>query len=358
MTRERVVCLYLLVGSEYFLRLWSYFTGPDPTGGQVNYLSRAEAQKKGLAFVGCNNKAGLRVDSWTSLAHGAPRDSCVVSLKLAEVPTNLMPSSFPITAFVLFPGRHSTMVSLLPTLTVCHSVVLYGLLFGWWAPTGPIMERSTLSRVSITNRRLVIFFPFHRHFISGFRNQYTFHAGANKKCSIPNQAPIIDGGQAFTGTVMNTDCRSSASSNTGCAFLDTCTTSFGQGFANVGGGVFALLRNSDGFKIWHFERQSIPDDVYFGDPDPDSWPAPKAFLSADGCAVDSLFSPQSLILDITVCGGWASGDYPNSGCPGTCAQQVTTGSNYLSAYFMNFLSVMLYRYESRCRMAYQFHNCL
>jgi hypothetical protein len=136
-------------------------------------------------------------------------------------------------------------------------------------------------------------------------------------------------------------CMSSASSNTGCAFLDTCNSSFGQGFADAGGGVFALLRNSNGIRIWHFERQSIPPDVYLGDPDPDSWRTPNVFLSADSCAVDSSFSPQRLILDITLCGGWASGDYPNSGCPGTCTQRVTTGSNYFSAYLMNFLPVIL-----------------
>src|SRR6267154_6212769 len=222
------------------------------------------------------------------------------------------------------------------------------------------MERSTLSRVSITNRRwlIPIFFPSCCRFMSGFRNQYTFHTGTNQKCSIPKQAPIVNGGPAFTGTVMNTNCSSSPSSNTGCAFLDTSNSSFGQGFANAGGGVFALLWNNDGFRIWHFERQSIPPDVYSGDPDPDSWPTPNAFLSVDNCAVDSFFSPQRLILDITICGGWASGDYPNSGCPGTCTQQVTTGSNYFSAYLMNFLLVMLYRYESRCNVAYQFHNCV
>lgn len=86
--------------------------------------------------------------------------------------------------------------------------------------------------------------------------------------------------------------------------------------------------------IWHFERQSIPHDVYSGYPNPDSWPAPNAFLSADNCAVDSSFSPQSFVLDIAICGGWATGDYPNSDCPGTCSQRVTRGRNYVGAYFM------------------------
>jgi hypothetical protein len=100
MTRERVVCLYVLFGSEHFLRLWGFFTAPDPTDGQVNYLSRAEAQEEGLAYVQDDNKTVLRVDNWTNLPLGAPRNSCVVPLKLAEVPTSLMPSSFSNIAFV------------------------------------------------------------------------------------------------------------------------------------------------------------------------------------------------------------------------------------------------------------------
>jgi hypothetical protein len=250
------------------------------------------------------------------------------------------------------------MVSLLLTLIVCRSVVLYGLLFGQWVLGGPLMERSTLSRVSITNKcQLMSYFSFRRPFMCRVRNQYTFHTGANNKCNVPRPAPIVHGSPALTGTVMNTNCSSTPSSNTGCTFLDTSNSSFGRGFATVGGGVFALLRNSNGFKIWHFERQSIPHDVSCGNPDPDSWPTPVAFLSADNCNVES-FSPQRLILDITLCGGWANGDYPNSGCPATCTQQVTTGNNFVGAYFLNILLIVPYQYESRCQVAYQLHNCI
>ena len=51
MTRERSVCLHVLFGSELVLRLLAFFTGPDPTGGQVNHLSIADAQENGLAYV-------------------------------------------------------------------------------------------------------------------------------------------------------------------------------------------------------------------------------------------------------------------------------------------------------------------
>ena len=95
--------LIVLFRSEHFLRLWVYFTGSDPTGGLVKYLSRAEAQEKGLAHVQGDGRAVLLVDSWTDLPLGAPRNSCVIPSKSAEVPTSLMPSSFSIIAFVSFP---------------------------------------------------------------------------------------------------------------------------------------------------------------------------------------------------------------------------------------------------------------
>lgn len=238
------------------------------------------------------------------------------------------------------------MVSLLLTLIPCRSVALYGLLFGLLVTEGLGLcsVRSTSSRASIANQRLYLscFFFFCCCFMSDVRNQYTFHTGPNQVCNVPNQAPSVNGHPAFTGTVMNTDCSSSPSSDTGCTFHDTDNSSYGQGFLSAGGGIFALLRNADGLRIWHFGRQSIPGDVLAGQPDPDSWPSPNAFLSANDCNVDSFFSSQTVILDTTICGGWANSDYPGSGCPGTCTQQVTSGNNFVSAYFMGLLFVVLY----------------
>lgn len=55
---------------------WDFFSGePDPTHGQVNYLSQADAQSKGLAEVTVNNTFVMRVDSTTQLPSGANRDS-------------------------------------------------------------------------------------------------------------------------------------------------------------------------------------------------------------------------------------------------------------------------------------------
>ncbi|KAI0270844.1 glycoside hydrolase family 16 protein [Russula aff. rugulosa BPL654] len=267
---------------------------------QVEYVSRAKAQEYGLAYVQGDNQTVLRVDSWTNLPLYTPRNS----VRISSVKT----------------FHHGLVIADFDHMPFgCSVWPAFWLVGDNWPNDGEI------DVVEGVNNK---------------QNQYTFHTGASQVCSIPEQVPTVNGTPAFTGTVMNTNCSCTPSSNTGCAVLDTCSSSYGQGFDAAGGGVFALLWNNDGFKIWHFERQSIPSDIGSGDPDPDSWPTPNALLSADNCAVDSFFSPQRLIFDITLCGGWANSDYPNSGCPGNCAQQVTTGSNYINAtWIINSVTV-------------------
>lgn len=60
---------------------WDFFSDSDPTGGQVNYQSKAAATKKKLAYIDSENFAIVRVDSWTNLAKGANRDSVRITSK-------------------------------------------------------------------------------------------------------------------------------------------------------------------------------------------------------------------------------------------------------------------------------------
>jgi hypothetical protein len=60
---------------------WDFFTGSDPTDGNVNYQSKSNAQSKGLAYVNdCDNSTVLAVDSTSTVAAGGNRDSCVMPL--------------------------------------------------------------------------------------------------------------------------------------------------------------------------------------------------------------------------------------------------------------------------------------
>ncbi|KAF8485208.1 glycoside hydrolase family 16 protein [Russula ochroleuca] len=308
-------------GEDFFDdTLWSFITFAGPSGGQVKYMSGADAQAKGLAYVQPDGKAVLRVDSWTNLPFGAPRDSVRISSMKAF--------------------NHGLVVADFASMPSACSVWAAFWTNGpnWPHNTGPLAYSGEVYIVEGVNLKssLVNFLgsPFY------YRINLRSTPARNQECSVPKQAPVIGGDRAFTAEVLNTNCSSLSTSDTGCSFCDPSIKSFGQGFNDAGGGVFALLRNRNGFKIWFFERQSIPNDISSGHPDPYSWAPPNAFLSADDCNVDSYFSPQTLILDTAICGGWASSDYPNSGCGGNCAQQVTSGNNFVNAtWVINYIDV-------------------
>ena len=167
---------------------------------------------------------------------------------------------------------------------------------------------------------------------SEFRNQYTLHTGPNDGCNLSNNQSTTSGGAPYTGQILGTDCDSSNGHDAGCGFLDPSSTSFGQGLNMAGGGVFAHLWDSSGLKIWHFLRDSIPEDIQNGQPDPSSWTAPVAIWSSLGCSFPSDIHNQHLVINTALGGGWANSDYPNSGCPATIRDQIATGKNFVCVF--------------------------
>lgn len=165
-------------------------------------------------------------------------------------------------------------------------------------------------------------------------NQYTLHSAPNSTCKLST------GGLEVLGSVMGKLCASSDTSDAGCAFQDGNSTSFGQGFNGIGGGVFAHLWNSDGVKMWRFQRDQIPADITAKKPDPSGWPAPVGYWSSDSCDMGSNFYDHTLVFDTTICGGWAGSTYPRSGCPGTCSQMIANATNFVTAKWkINYLAV-------------------
>ena len=135
-------------------------------------------------------------------------------------------------------------------------------------------------------------------------------------------------------------CASSEQADAGCAFQDGSSSSYGKGFNAVGGGAFVHLWDSTGVTMWHFTRSEIPADITAKKPDPSSWPTPVGFWSSDSCDVGSYFYDHTLVFDTTICGGWASGTYAKSGCPGTCSEIVANASNFATAkWIINSLAV-------------------
>lgn len=170
-------------------------------------------------------------------------------------------------------------------------------------------------------------------------NQYTLHTGAgNGSCTISKTNSAV---KAFTANVLGTDCTSSQTSNAGCAFGDSDPTSFGEGFNNVSGGVFAHQWDSTGIKIWHFQRSNIPSDITAKAPNPASWPTPQAAWSSNDCDLSSHLFDHALTLDTTICGDWAGSAFSasGSGCSGTCSDIVADPTNFASDYLTYFLII-------------------
>ena len=155
-------------------------------------------------------------------------------------------------------------------------------------------------------------------------NQMTLHSGTSNPCTIDTT-----NSNSFTGTVLNQQCYSTPTSDSGCSIQDSDTSSFGYGFNDAGGGVFALLWDtSAGMSLWHFARADIPSDITEEAPTPSNWGSPAGFWSAATCDISDNFYDHVMIFDTTICGNWAGGAYSQSGCPGTCSEMVANATNF------------------------------
>ncbi|KAG5647859.1 hypothetical protein DXG03_007783 [Asterophora parasitica] len=265
---------------DNFLDEWKFFDEDDPTHGMVNYQNVEAAKSKGLAVVK-HGQLILSVDDTTQLPPKMKRDSVRISTK------KTYNGGLFIADFAAMPVGCSVWPA-------------------WWS-VGPNWPQGGEIDIleGVHNQET---------------NQYTLHTGAG--CS-------LDSSVKATGRVLGTTCASSGKDNTGCAFMDTDTRSYGRGFNGVGGGVFAHLWDSAGIKIWHFARNEIPQDIQDGHPTPAAWPSPAASFATSACDVRKHFHDHALTIDTTLCGDWAGATYKSAGCPGTCAEAVADPKNFV-----------------------------
>ena len=216
MTRERVVCLHVL--SEQVLRLWAFFTAALQT---LLVVKRTICQEPMLRKTALPMR---RVITRLSYALTAIIDRSYTRRAVQFVcPFKVGGGPDESDASIIFYHR----VRITSMKTFHHGLVIADfdhMPFGcsvWpsfcsvgpnWSYNGEIDDVE-----GVNNKQMLVnsyFFPFRRRFMSGFRNQNTFHTGKNQECNIPNQAPIVNSGPAFTGTVMtrNRDCSNSSSS--------------------------------------------------------------------------------------------------------------------------------------------------
>ncbi|ESK96457.1 glycoside hydrolase family 16 protein [Moniliophthora roreri MCA 2997] len=281
-----------------FIDKWNFFSEADPTHGMVDYQTKENAKQKGLAYVQDDGTTILAVDNSTWLSPGSNRASVRISS-----PKTYNQGLF-IADFWSMPYGCSTWPA-------------------WWT-VGPDWPNGG---------EIDILEGVH----SQSTNQMTLHTSDGCKLAQDTSKGLKS---LASGIVGNLNCASSGNDNTGCAFFDTDDRSYGKGFNDKAGGVFAHLWNSEGIKVWFFSRNEIPQDILDGKPNPDGWGQPKAFWQNSSCDINKHFYDHGLTIDTTLCGDWAGATYQSAGCPGTCAQAVADPRNFDNARWkINYIAV-------------------
>ncbi|KAL5492590.1 hypothetical protein ACEPAI_4037 [Sanghuangporus weigelae] len=289
---------------DSFFDGFDFFTDADPTDGMVNYLSQKDATNANLAHVQSDGTTVLAVDNTNDLSEGAYRNSVRIQSK----------------------NTYSKGLIIADVYAMPHGCSVWPAL--WlvgpnWPNDGEIDILEGVNEYQF--------------------NQYTVHTGDG--CTLdksPTASTVNEATgkiQAFAANILGTTCASSGGSNAGCAFSDPSTTSFGHGFNMIAGGVVATLIDDSGVSIWRFERGSIPSDIDAKTPDPSSWGVPMAFWSSSTCDVNQHFKDMSIVINTTLCGGWAGSAF-SSTCSGTCSAAVANSTNFDYAQWkINYVAV-------------------
>jgi hypothetical protein len=152
-------------------------------------------------------------------------------------------------------------------------------------------------------------------------NSMALHTGEG--CSITN-----NGG--FSGTVGTDNCDVNASgqpTNAGCSIRTPNSGTYGTGFNNAQGGIYATEWTSSAIKVWFFPRSAIPYDITSGSPQPNSgnWGQPLSVFEG-GCDIDKFFADHQLVFDTTFCGDWAGQVWSTDA---TCSKKAPTCEDYV-----------------------------
>jgi len=165
-------------------------------------------------------------------------------------------------------------------------------------------------------------------------NQMTLHTSAG--CTMPANWNQI-------GKTVGTDCNGLANSNAGCGTQSPSTQSYGQGFNNGGGGVFAMQWEDSGIYIWFWPRNGIPGDILALQPNTAGWGTPQAsFPFGNNCAAGK-FNNHNIVVDNTFCGDWAGSAFGASGCPGSCESFVQNNPGSFREAYWAINSIRVYQ---------------
>ncbi|KAI1093551.1 glycoside hydrolase family 16 protein [Rostrohypoxylon terebratum] len=298
-------------GGQGLLDSFSFFTGIDPSHGFVDYQSKEDALAQNLVYIDHDfNNVILGVDSnntYSTSDKGRPsvrltsHDTFSQGLFVADF--HHMPASTCGTwpAFWAFNNQQN----------------------GTDWPVGGELE--IIEGANTADRNL-------------------FSAHTTEGCHAPKTG--------FSGEQGLENC-SPSPENLGCSYASprSDTTSYGDSSNAEGGGVYALLWDSEDLKLWHFPRSTIPDDITYGHvvgPDPSSWGPPHAIFGGSDCKAENYFFNMSLVININFCGDyagniWGKADQCNQLAP-TCEEFVANNPHsFQEAYWdINYIDVYQY----------------
>ncbi|KEY74214.1 hypothetical protein S7711_00370 [Stachybotrys chartarum IBT 7711] len=180
-------------------------------------------------------------------------------------------------------------------------------------------------------------------------NSISAHTGDG--CSQDSSAHQLAGG------LLRNEACAVGNDNVGCGFYPprSDTSSYGDGFNAAGGGVYAMLWDSDHIRVWHFGRNEVPGDINSKEPEPDNWGMPQAVFGGSSCDVDSHFSNMNLVININFCGDYASAIWGHSdSCnrfANTCSEFVAANPEAFTDAFWAIKYIDVYDLQERKRPA-------
>ncbi|KAL4253040.1 Glycosyl Hydrolase Family 16 [Abortiporus biennis] len=283
-----------------FFNGWDWFGSWDNlTLGDVNWLSEADAMAQNLAYINSAGNAIIKVDNTTN------------------VPLNEKRNTVRITTTDFYSVGTLWLISLRHIPFGCSVWPAFWSKGTLWPNDGEI---DIIEAINLMDH-----------------NQMALHTTAG--CTHESI-----GNNFQKGNNIDTNC----GTGSGCTVAETEPDSFAEGFADNGGGVWATQFDVSGIFIWFWPRPSVPSSITQLSStqtslDISTWGPPSAsYPSGPSCNITNFFTPQQLVLDITLCGDWAGTQsaYTNSACgkqgpTGICYNDAVVGSgaNYANAYF-------------------------
>ncbi|KAJ4470257.1 concanavalin A-like lectin/glucanase domain-containing protein [Lentinula aciculospora] len=287
-------------GTDFFSE-WDYYGFIDnTTWGNVNYVDENTGTSQGLTYIdSTTGHAIIRVDNTTNIptATTVNRNSVKITTK----------DAYPIGSLVVIDVWHIPYgCSVWPSFWMLGTNLL-------WPNSGEIDIIESINNLP--------------------SNQYALHTTPG--CFLPSNPS--NSALVQSGNTISTNC----STGQGCVVGEMKPNSFGSGFAQAGGGVFATQLDVSGIYMWFWQRSSIPTSISQADSSSlmnlTDWGAPTAAFISSACNITQYFQPQQLILDITLCGVWAGvpSIYNATGCSGQCIDNVIGSGNpiYNDAYW-------------------------